>query len=393
MIPSTHYPEPIEQVYEFRIPKGQSPERLDVFLTQSIHNATRNKVQTAIDSGRVLVNGKNKKASYKIAPNDYIICKVLKSPPIVLIAEDLPLNIIYEDEYLLVVNKPAGLCVHPGVGNRYGTLVNALLFHFGIRNPLTIELPSEEEIEDEDDIITIKNCSAASNNTNIKINSNSNSSYNKSSIGCVNISNCEAEIFNSEALRPHLVHRIDKDTTGLLVVAKNAEINMKLSVQFANKTTQREYNAIVWGKPKQDSGTIEGNIGRSLRDRKSFAVLDKGGKPAITDYEVIERFAFTSLVRYKLRTGRTHQIRVHSGFIGHKLFGDVRYGGNKVLFGAENPQWRRVAEQTINKIQRQMLHAKTLGFIHPITQQKLLFSSELPEDMHEVIKIMRKFSN
>jgi len=203
----------------------------------------------------------------------------------------------------------------------------------------------------------------------------------------------EAILFNSEAVRPHLVHRIDKDTTGLLVVAKNSEINMKLAAQFANKITQREYNAIVWGKPKNNSGIIEGNIGRSARDRKSFAVLEKGGKPAITHYEVVERFAFTALVKYKLYTGRTHQIRVHSAFIGHKLFGDSRYGGDKVLFGAENPQWRRLAEQAIIKTPRQMLHAKTLGFLHPVTQENMLFSSELPQDMQYLIDSMRKFSN
>ncbi len=350
-----HYPEPIEKIYEFHIPKGQSPERLDQFLTRSVHNATRNKVQQVIENGQVLVNGNPKKVSYKISPGDYICCSVLKSPPIELIPENIPLNIVFEDEHLLVVNKPAGMCVHPGIGNRYGTLVNALLFHFGLREAISIELDDMSEAEnDEID---------------------------------------ETKFFNSDDIRPGLVHRIDKDTTGLLVVAKNANVHQHLAAQFANKTTQREYYAIVWGKPKLDKGRIEGNIGRSPRDRKAFAVLEKGGKTAVTDYEVIERFAYTAFMKFKLQTGRTHQIRVHSGYIGHKLFGDSRYGGDKILFGAENPQWRTIAQRCLDISSRQMLHAKTLGFRHPITNEDLIFDSELPTDMQSAIIMMERHNS
>lgn len=367
-IEKNNYPAPIEVKYEFKIPKGQSPERLDQFLSRSIRNASRNKVQQAIQQGHVLVNGKNKKVSYKISPCDFIICTVLKTPPIELIPENIPLNIIFEDEHLLIVNKPAGMCSHPGIGNRYGTLINALLFHFGIREKLSYEFEYNEDSEEdfdydanddnEDELIT--------NNFQYPVNDN----------------------------RPGLVHRIDKDTTGLLVIAKNNGVHNSLSKQFANKTTEREYVAIVWGKPKNDSGIIEGNIGRSSRDRTCFTVLEEGaGKPAITKYQVIERFAYTSLLKFRLFTGRTHQIRVHSGHIGHKLFGDIRYGGNKILFGAENPQWKNLAQKTIDLVGRQMLHAKTLGFVHPITGQTMSFDSELPDDMKKTIEIMREFSN
>jgi 23S rRNA pseudouridine1911/1915/1917 synthase len=302
-----------------------------------------------------------KKVSYKIAKNDFILCTVLKPPPIELVPENIPLNIIYEDDYLLIVNKTAGMCVHPGIGNRYGTLINALLYHFGIRENLSYRLEySEDDFEENDDDSEI-----ITDNFQHTVKDN----------------------------RPGLVHRIDKDTTGLLVIAKNVNVHNHLSKQFANKTTEREYFAIVWGKPKNDKGRIEGNIGRSTRDRTSFAVLERDGKPAITDYEVVERFAYTALLKFKLLTGRTHQIRVHSGSIGHKLFGDVRYGGNKILFGLENPQWKSLAQKSIDFVGRQMLHAKTLGFIHPITQEKIIFDSELPDDMQKIIAEMRIFSN
>jgi 23S rRNA pseudouridine1911/1915/1917 synthase len=360
-IDDINYPPLVENKYEFTISKGQSRERLDQFLTHSIHNATRNKVQNAIEGGMVLVNNQKKKVSYKISPNDYISCIVMQMPPMELIPENIPLNFVYEDDYLLVVNKPADMCVHPGVGNRYGTLVNALLFHFGFRNKVDYLLDYDNDDANKlDDMADI--------NSNIAFN------------GLYG--------FDENEIRPGLVHRIDKDTTGLLVVAKNPTTHTFLANQFANKTTEREYYAIVWGTPKLDKGSIEGNIGRSSRDRTSFAILDYGGKPAITDYEVVERFSYTALMKFKLRTGRTHQIRVHSGSIGHKLFGDVRYEGNKILFGNENPQWRKIAQKYIG-IGRQMLHAKTLGFIHPVTKEKMLFDSELPDDMSNLIKILR----
>ena len=362
----THYPEPIEKTYEFKISKGQSPERLDQYLTHAVQNATRNKVQTAIEEKRVLVNGNPKKASYKIAPGDFITCVVYKIPPIELIPENIPLNIVYEDDYLLIVNKPAGMCVHPGIGNRYGTLINALLYHFGIKEPISFnadfEEDSDEEAEDENELT-------------------------------INFNNINNDVFNNSENRPGLVHRIDKDTTGLLVIAKTLAVHNHLSKQFANKTTEREYIAIVWGKPKLDFGRIESNMGRSPNNRMVFSVLEKGGKLAITDYKVLERFSYTSLLSFKLHTGRTHQIRVHSGSIGHKLFGDVRYSGNKVLFGAENPQWRTLAQKYIDLLGRQMLHAKTLGFIHPVTSEKMIFDSELPADMKNFIDVLRDFAS
>ena len=312
-------------------------------------------MQLAIESGNVLVNGEQKKVSYKINPLDEIVCTVHKLPPIELIPENIPIDIIYEDDYLLVVNKQAGMCVHPGVGNRYGTLINALLFHFGVRENISFEIDDADEIFEDNDI-------------------NFNNRFQNT---------------DTDAIRPGLVHRIDKNTSGLLVIAKNQAVHNALSKQFANKTTEREYNAIVWGKPKLDFGRIEGNIGRSSRDRTSFAVLsNKEGKAAITDYWVLERFAYTSFLKFKLLTGRTHQIRVHSGSIGHKIFGDERYGGNLILNGKENPQWRTLANKLLEAYPRQMLHAKTLGFVHPITNEKILFDSNLPSDMDEVLYAM-----
>lgn len=365
------HPDRIEKVYEFTIPKGQSSERLDNFLTRMIPNATRTKVQKAIAAERVLVNSKTKKPSYKIAPMDHILCTVMKLPPIELIPEEIPLNIVYEDDYLIVVNKPAGMCVHPGIGNRYGTLVNALLYYFGIRDSINIEvtdLDDDDNETDNDELAESDDLAEQDNESYININD-----------------------IQINGVRPFLVHRIDKDTTGLLVVAKTLEVHRGLSEQFSKKTSTREYNAIVWGKPKKERGTIDGNIGRSPNDRKAFAVVEHGGKPAITDYEVLEYFLYTSLLKFNLHTGRTHQIRVHAASIGHKLFGDVRYGGDKVLFGRENPQWRNTALKYLTANPRQMLHAKTLGFLHPITKQWMDFDSELPDDMLEQIVNMRKF--
>ena len=365
MLEKINYPELIENKYEFKIPKGQKPIRLDVFLTQAIHNASRNKVQVAIESGNVLVNGDSKKVSYKINPLDEIVCVVLKLPPIELVPENMPINVIYEDEFLLVINKEAGMCVHPGVGNRYGTLINALLYYFGVRENISLDI-DDNTAEDTD----------ALEDTEINFN------HQFQSVDDA-----------TNNIRPGLVHRIDKNTSGLLVIAKNQAVHNALATQFANKTTEREYNAIVWGKPKLDYGRIEGNIGRSSRDRTSFAIMSgKEGKPAITDYWSLERFAYTSLLKFKLLTGRTHQIRVHSGSIGHKIFGDERYGGNVILNGRENPQWRSIAEQLLSKYPRQMLHAKTLGFVHPISKEKMIFDSNLPEDMHQIIEKMRSCS-
>lgn len=368
----TDHIERIEKVYEFTVSKGQKPERLDRFLTRSVQNTTRTKVQKAIEEGRVLVNGSKKKVSYKIAYNDFIRCVVMKLPPIELLPENIPLNITFEDDFLMVINKPAGMCVHPGIGNRDGTLVNALLYYLGVDEPITVDIDDEEEdsLEENDD----------DDDERDELSEDDEKLYD------------ENLFLTSSGVRPCLVHRIDKDTTGLLVVAKNAEIHRKLSEQFINKTTEREYNAIVWGKPKNDFGRIENNIGRSPRDRKSFAVVERGGKIAITEYKVLERFLYTSLLQFRLKTGRTHQIRVHSADIGHKLFGDERYGGAKVLLGGENPQWKSKMHKILQEYPRQMLHAKTLGFVHPVTKEKMSFNSELPDDMQYIIEVMREFS-
>lgn len=341
-----NYPDYIETVFEFNITKGQTPERVDVFLARSVANSTRTKVQKAIDQGVVTINGSTVKAGRKIQPGDLVVCKIMKAPPIELIPQDIPLNVVYEDDDLMVINKTAGMCVHPGFGNRSGTLVNALLYKMGVREKVAFDLEDEEEEN-------------------------------------------EGAIFASDSVRPGIVHRIDKDTSGLLVIGKNPYVLAKLSEQFAAKTTEREYNAIVWGVLKEDFGRINENLGRSPRDRKLFAVLKHGGKTAITDYEVIERFAYATLVKFKLHTGRTHQIRVHSSFMKHPIFGDSSYGGNLVVFGGENKKFKKAAEKALLELNRQALHAKTLGFVHPVSGKHLSFSSELPEDMLKVLNTLR----
>jgi len=348
----TDHIERIEKVYEFTVSKGQKPERLDRFLTRSVQNATRTKVQKAIEEGRVLVNGSKKKVSYKIAYNDFIRCVVMKLPPIELLPENIPLNITFEDDFLMVINKPAGMCVHPGIGNRDGTLVNALLYYLGVDEPITVDIDDEEEdsLEENDD-----------DDERDELSEDDERLYD------------ENLFLTSSGVRPCLVHRIDKDTTGLLVVAKNAEIHRKLSEQFINKTTEREYNAIVWGKPKNDFGRIENNIGRSPRDRKSFAVVERGGKIAITEYKVLERFLYTSLLQFRLKTGRTHQIRVHAKYINHPIVGDTVYG-KKDKFGLDG----------------QLLHAYKLTIIHPKTNEEMTFMAPLPQYFSEVIEKLQK---
>lgn len=342
------YPELIEQIYEFKVTKGQKAVRLDSFLTSQIYGATRNKIQVAIAEKRVTVNGKLAKASKKISSGDDIFCKVIKYPPIELVPEDIPIEIIYEDDHLLVVNKPFGMCTHPGVGNRTGTLVNAVLWHLGHREKIDVELEDEEESEE----IT----------------------------------------YLSDKVRPGIVHRIDKDTSGLLVISKTDEAMQKLQAQFVDRSISREYHCIVWGKVKESEGMIEGDIGRSLRDRKKFAVLKKGGKPAITDYWTIDNYPIATYLKVKLRTGRTHQIRVHFSHNGHPLVGDQTYGGNELLFG-QGSRLKRDAGLKILKIaNRQMLHARKLKFIHPESGEEVSFESELPPDFLMVKEVLEKLN-
>ncbi|MET2984358.1 RluA family pseudouridine synthase [Aureibaculum conchae] len=320
--------------YNFTAAEGQEPLRVDKFLMNFIENATRNKIQQAIKAGNVLVNDAVVKANHKVKPFD-VVRVVLAHPPHenLLVAEDIPLDIIYEDNEVLVVNKPAGMVVHPGHGNYNGTLVNGLIHHV----------------------------------ENLPTNSNE---------------------------RPGLVHRIDKDTSGLLVVAKTEFAMSHLANQFYDRTTERLYYALVWGNVAEDEGTIEGHIGRSLKNRLQMSVFPDGehGKPAVTHYKVLERFSYVTLVQCKLETGRTHQIRAHFKHIGHTLFSDERYGGNAVLKGTTFTKYKQFVDNCFKLLPRQALHAKTLGFIHPITKKKLQFNSELPLDMQQAIEKWRSYT-
>lgn len=316
--------------FSFQVDKGQAPLRIDKYLMNFVENATRTKIQAAAKNGSIKVNGIVVKSNYKVKPLDEI--KVLfEYPPHenLLIAEDIDLDIIYEDDDLVVINKPAGMVVHPGHGNYSGTLINALIYHF----------------------------------ENLPTNSSN---------------------------RPGLVHRLDKDTSGLLVVAKNDEAMVHLSNQFAEKTSKREYTAMVWGNLKEDSGKIDNYIGRNPKNRLQNIVLDEdnveNGKRAITNYKVLSRMNYVNLVKCTLETGRTHQIRVHMKHIGHTLFNDERYGGDSILKGTTFTKYKQFVENCFKLLPRQALHAKTLGFIHPKTGEFMQFDSELPEDFKSCIE-------
>ncbi len=320
--------------HRFIASKGQEPLRVDKFLMNFIENATRNKIQQAAKDGQIWVNDTIVKQNYKVKAGDEV--KVLfKHPPyeFLLIPEDIPLEIIYEDNELLVVNKSAGMVVHPGHGNYSGTLINALLHH-------------------------IKSLPANSNE------------------------------------RPGLVHRIDKDTSGLLVVAKTETAMTYLSKQFFDKTSEREYVALVWGDLENDSGTIEGHIGRHPKNRLQMTVFPEGdqGKEAVTHYKVMERLGYVTLVSCRLETGRTHQIRAHFKYIGHTLFNDERYGGDKILKGTTFTKYKQFVDNTFKVLPRQALHAKTLGFVHPATEEFMRFSTEIPEDMANCIEKWRHYT-
>jgi 23S rRNA pseudouridine1911/1915/1917 synthase len=299
-----------------------------------IEQATRNKIQKAAKEGNIWVNGTIVKQNYKVKAGDEV--KVLFAHPpheFLLVPEDIPLDIVYEDEVLLVVNKPAGMVVHPGHGNYSGTLINALLHHID----------------------------------NLPVNSNE---------------------------RPGLVHRIDKDTSGLLLVAKTETAMTHLAKQFFDKTSEREYVALVWGNMEDDQGTIEGHIGRHPKNRLQMHVFPDGeaGKDAVTHYSVLERLGYLTLVACKLETGRTHQIRAHMKFIGHTLFNDERYGGDKILKGTTFTKYKQFVENAFKILPRQALHAKTLGFVHPVSGEMMRFNSEIPEDMANCIEKWRHYS-
>lgn len=330
-----------DELYErfhFSIDKGQEPYRIDKFLMNRIENATRNKLQQAINAGLVLVNGKEIKQNYKIKPFDQIIIYSDLSPESTdVIPQDIPLNIVFEDDDILLINKPPGMVVHPGSGNHSGTLLNGVAWYLQQKNPSL----SEETLP-----------------------------------------------------RFGLVHRIDKNTSGLLVLAKNDKAMRHLAKQFYDHTVKREYNALAWGDLETDEGTIVAHVGRNLRYRKLFEAYPEGdhGKDATTHYKVLERFNYVTLVRCVLETGRTHQIRVHMKYIGHPLFNDDFYGGDKIVKGTVFSKYKQFVDNCFAICPRQALHAKTLGFIHPTTGEELFFDTQLPHDIAQVINRWREYS-
>lgn len=327
--------EPVERL-RIVTDKRQEPLRIDKFLMNRLEGATRNKVQQAIDEGFILVNDATVKANYKVRPNDTIVVFETRRPESQeVIPEDMPLNIAYEDDSLMIINKPAGMVVHPGCGNYSGTLVNGLSYYLQKEN--------------------------------------------------VEISNLH---------RVGLVHRIDKDTTGLIVIGKTEEAMHKLAAQFKKHTVYRRYIALVWGDLPEDEGTIEAHIGRNLRFRKIMDAFPDGdhGKEAITHYKVLERFNYVTLTELRLETGRTHQIRVHMKLIGHPLFNDATYGGDRIVKGTVFSKYKQFIDNCFTMLPRHALHAKELGFTHPVTNEKVHFSSELPGDMAQVIEKWRAYT-
>ncbi|MFZ4106976.1 RluA family pseudouridine synthase [Flavobacterium sp.] len=329
--------EPEEELFEhyrFDVPKGQALLRIDKYLMLMVPNATRNKIQNAATNGDIYVNDIPVKSNYKVKPLD-VIRILLSHPPFEnrVDPEDIPLDIVYEDAALLLINKPPNFVVHPGHGNYTGTLVNALAFHF----------------------------------ENLPLNSSE---------------------------RPGLVHRIDKDTSGLLVVAKTEAAMTHLAKQFEDKTSEREYVALVWGNVKEEEGTITGNIARHVKDRMQMSVFadPEIGKHAVTHYKVLERFGYVTLISCKLETGRTHQIRVHLKHIGHTLFNDERYGGNLILKGTTFTKYKQFIDNCFKTLPRQALHAKTLGFVHPVSGEMMRFDTEIPKDMSDCIDKWRNYS-
>ena len=321
-----------DEMYEhfaLTVDKGQALLRIDKFLTNRIEHVSRNRIQSAADGGSILVNGTPVKSSYKVKPLDPIsIVMPYPKREVEIIPENIPLDIVYEDDDLIIVNKAAGMVVHPGHGNYTGTLVNALTYHLK-------DLP----------------------------------------------------LFQEGNMRAGLVHRIDKNTSGLLVIAKNERSHVRLAKQFFDHTIRRVYTALVWGNFDEDEGTITGNIGRSLRDRLKMAVFEDGsaGKHAVTHYKVLKRYGYVTLIECRLETGRTHQIRVHMEHTGHPLFNDERYGGDRILKGTTFSKYKQFIENCFTIMPRHGLHARSLGFVHPATGKEVYFESELPADMAAVL--------
>jgi 23S rRNA pseudouridine1911/1915/1917 synthase len=329
----------MEELFEHHrivVDKGQQVMRIDKYLVNRLLNTSRSKIQAAAEAGNILVNDRVVNSNYKIKPEE-VISIVLPHPPREkeILPEDIPLDIVFEDEHILVINKAAGMVVHPGVGNWSGTLINALYHHFR-------DLP----------------------------------------------------LFQSGNMRPGLVHRLDKNTSGILLIAKTEPALNRLSKQFYDRTITRTYMALVWGHFKEEEGRIEGHIGRDLKDRKKMAVYPDGsrGKAAVTHFRLVERLAYLSLVECRLETGRTHQIRVHFQHIGHPLFNDETYGGDQILRGTTFSKYRQFVQNCFQVLPRHALHAKSLGFRHPATGEEMLFDSELPEDMAQVIDRWRRYT-
>lgn len=331
-------PEENTELYEhhrFEVDKGQKLLRIDKFLVNRIENASRNKIRQAADASCILVNETPVKSNYKVKPGD-TISVVMAQPPreIELIPQDIPINIVFEDDHFVIVNKDPGMVVHPAYGNYTGTLVNALAWHFR-------GLP----------------------------------------------------LFNTGDARPGLVHRIDKNTSGILVIAKTEEAKNKLSKQFFDRTTDRKYIALVWGSFAEKEGTITGHIGRSLKDRKMMSVFPDGeyGKHAVTHYKVLEELGYVSVVECKLETGRTHQLRAHFKYIGHPLFNDDTYGGDQILKGTTFTKYKQFVQNCFKMLPRQALHAKSLALDHPLTGERMFFDSEIPEDMANTFDKWRNY--
>lgn len=365
-------PDKIETEIVLDVPPGyQDGGRLDTYISSFVLNATRAKVQKAIKSGNVAVNGKvQMKSSTVVAAGDRIVCTVMKPPPLTIGPEDIPLDIRYEDADVIVVNKPAGMVVHPAYGNRSGTLVNALLHYVGA-GPLSPESQSDEEdvIDDDADPDEVKPTAASD---------------------ASGLSNLVAAPGPGDVVRPGIVHRLDKDTSGLLVVAKNDVAHTRLAAQFADRTISRKYYAIVWGSKIDDDGTIDLPLARSVRDRKKMAVAQESeGKRAVTHYHVEERFAHFAFVSLKLETGRTHQIRVHLEKIGHPIFGDLTYGGTNVRSGPDTRNRQAFLRNLFLRLPRQALHAAQLTFLHPADHRTVTVEAPLPEDMQFVLERIR----
>jgi 23S rRNA pseudouridine1911/1915/1917 synthase len=337
-IEQTEQPEELYDRKSFTIDLGQQPLRIDKWIQSRLEGITRNKVQNSIDAGFVSVNGKNVKSNYRVKPGDEIMVMSLINPEYTeLKAENIPLDIVFEDEDLMVINKPANMVVHPGVGNYTGTLLNGVAYYLQQQNP---------------------------------------------------------ELTEDSLPRYGLVHRIDKNTTGLIVLAKNATSAAHLAKQFYNHTVKRKYMALVWGDVEKEEGTIETHIARHQQHRKMFTAYPEGeiGKHAITHYKVLEKFYYVSLVQCVLETGRTHQIRVHMKHIGHTLFNDWEYGGDRVLKGTVYTKYKQFVDNCFEICPRCALHAKTLGFIHPRTKEELFFEAPVPADMQQVIEKWRKYA-